>query len=209
MNIKNFIKKHLKKCLLIFSITFLSLLVIGLWYNRLSIIDQNIYNFIIKYKSPFLTFFFKFITYYASGEWFIILCILVFFFYKDKKFKIVIPIYIVGIGLITILMKNIFVRVRPFDLMIIEEVGYSFPSGHSSASIAFYGLVAYLIYKSDWQRYKKILIIVILLLLSLLIGISRIYLGVHYPSDVLAGFMVGIIYFVLFVYIYNIERRVK
>lgn len=209
MNIKKFIKKHLKKILLVFSITFLSLLVIGLWHNRLSAIDQDIYNFIIKLKSPFFTFFFKFITFYASIEWFIILCILVFFFYKDKKFKVIIPIYIIGIALITILMKNIFARVRPVDLMIIEEFGYSFPSGHSSLSIAFYGLVAYLIYKSDLKKYKKVIYVNLLLLLSLLIGISRIYLGVHYPSDVLAGFMVGIIYFVLFVYIYNIERRVK
>jgi len=208
MNIKSFIKKHLKKFLLVFSITFLSLLVIGLWHNRLSVIDQNIYKFIIKLKSPFFTYFFKFITFYASIEWFIILCILVFFFYNDKKFKFIIPIYIIGIALITLLMKNIFVRVRPIDLILIEETGYSFPSGHSSSSLAFYGLIAYLIYKSDLNKYKKLFFIISLLLLSLLIGISRIYLGVHYPSDVLAGFMVGIIYFVLFVYIYNSERRI-
>ena len=206
MNIKRFIKKHLRKILLIFSITILLLLIIFLLHNNLSFIDESVYNVIIKLKSPFFTFFFKFVTFYASIEWFIILSVFIFLFNRNNKLKIVIPIYVFGIALITILMKNIFVRVRPIDLMIIEEIGYSFPSGHSSSSIAFYGLISYFIYKSNIKKYKKIISIGLLLLLSLLIGISRIYLGVHYPTDVLAGFMVGIIYFVIFIYIYNFER---
>ena len=207
MNIKDFFNKNKKIILLITSIFVLIGLIICLLYNRLSFIDESIYNFVIKCKSSFFTFFFTFITFFASVEWFIILCLIILFFYKNKKLKFTLIIYIIIIALITLVLKNIFVRDRPNDLMIILETGYSFPSGHSSFAMAFYGLVSYFIYKSELSKKKKIVFIALLLLLILLIGISRIYLGVHYPSDVLAGFMVGLIYFIIFIYIYDIEAR--
>lgn len=207
MNIKLFLKKHKKKLLLVLSIIVLIFLIICLLYNRLSLIDESIYNMIIKLKSSFMTFFFKFITFYASMEWFLLLSIFLFLFYKNKKKKFIFIIYLIVIGLITLLMKNIFVRIRPNHLMIIFEEGYSFPSGHSSSSMAFYGLIAYFIYKSNLVKNKKILFISLLLILIFLIGISRIYLGVHYPSDVLAGFMVGIIYLIIFIYVYEEVKK--
>lgn len=209
MNIKTFIKRYLKRILLFLCLIGLMVIIYFLFKNKLSAVDKLLYSFISKFKSPILTSFFKFITFFASIEWFIIVGLFLLFFYDDKKIKIIIPIYVIGISLITLLMKNIFVRVRPIELMIIKETGYSFPSGHSSSSIAFYGLLAYLVYKSNLKKWKKISLISLLLLLSLLIGISRIYLGVHYSTDVLAGFMVGIIYFVVFIYVYDFERSLK
>ena len=209
MNIRKFIKYNRKKILLFISIIVLLLTIIGLWYNQLAFIDKYIYNLIIKTKSPFFTFFFQCITFFASIEWFITLGIFVLLFYRKGNFKYVMVIYMICISLITFLMKNLFGRTRPHDLMIIEEIGYSFPSGHSSCAMAFYGLIAYLIFKSDLAKKKKKILIIGLLILIFLIGVSRIYLGVHYPSDVLAGFMVGIIYLIVFAYIYDIEKRYK
>lgn len=202
MNIRN-----KKTILLIISIIILILLIIGLYLNYLSFIDDVIYKFIIGFKTPFLTFFFNFITFFASIEWLVIISIIILLFCKERKLKIGLLIYLLGIALITLLLKNIFIRERPFELMIIFEDGYSFPSGHSSSSMAFYGLLSYLIYKSKLVKYKKVILISSLILLILLIGISRIYLGVHYPSDVLAGFMVGLIYFIMVIYIYNLRKR--
>ena len=96
-------------------------------------------------------------------------------------------------------MKFILQRPRPTEYRIIEETGYSFPSGHSMVSMAFYGLLIYLIYKHIENKYLKWLLISILSLLIILIGFSRIYLGVHYVSDVIAGFLFSIAYLILFI----------
>ena len=110
------------------------------------------------------------------------------------------------VNLITIffsnqLLKRIVERPRPEGFRIVEELGYSFPSGHSMVSMAFYGLFIYFIYEKVKNKYIKWTSIILLTLLIVLIGISRIYLGVHYASDVLAGFLLSISYLGLFTHI--------
>lgn len=96
------------------------------------------------------------------------------------------------------MLKNTLKRPRPIDYRLIEETGYSFPSGHSMASMAFYGLLIYLIYRNVKNKYLKWTLICLLSVLIILIGISRIYLGVHYTSDVLAGFLVSLSYLIIY-----------
>lgn len=81
--------------------------------------------------------------------------------------------------------------------------GYSLPSGHSMVSMAFYGYLIYLIYRHINNKYIKWSLITLLSLLIISIGISRIYLGVHYTSDVLAGFLVAISYLIIYINIIN------
>lgn len=102
-------------------------------------------------------------------------------------------------GLLNQILKNIVQRPRPTEFRMIDESGYSFPSGHSMASAAFYGFLIYLVYKKVKNKKLKITIITLLSLLIILIGISRIYLGVHYTSDVLAGFFVSISYLTIYI----------
>jgi undecaprenyl-diphosphatase len=90
-------------------------------------------------------------------------------------------------------LKTIFARMRPDDVItLINQGGYAFPSGHSAASMAFYGMLLFLVQTRMEDRKKANALSVVLILLIALIGPSRIYLGVHYPTDVLAGWAEGI-----------------
>ena len=202
-------RRILRLILLSISVIIFTFIAIFLILDKLNNFDLSVYNFIIKYKSNFLTGFFKLITFFASTEWLICLLLGILIINKFSKISIMLLIYVGIIALINIVLKNIFLRIRPLDLMIINETGYSFPSGHSTMSLALYGLVAYLVYKSNYQKNIKVLLISLLFLLSFLIGLSRIYLGVHYASDVLAGFMLAICYFCIFTNIYKIGKEVQ
>jgi len=78
------------------------------------------------------------------------------------------------------------------------ESTFSFPSGHSMAAMTFYGFLIYMIYKSNMSKTFKILLISLLSILILSIGVSRIYIGVHYFSDVITGFLCSIIIIYLY-----------
>ena len=97
-------------------------------------------------------------------------------------------------------LKQIFQRPRPIEYRIINESGYSLPSGHSMISMAFYGYLIYLIYKNVKNEHLKRCLILFLSILIISIGISRIYLGVHYTSDVLAGFLAAISYLIIYIF---------
>ena len=110
------------------------------------------------------------------------------------------PIYPLDGGRI---LKYILQRPRPTEFRIIEETGYSFPSGHSMVSLAFYGYLIYLIYKYINNKHLKRTLIIILSVLICIIGVSRIYLGVHYTSDVLGGFLISFAYLIIYIELVN------
>ncbi|MGM7635152.1 phosphatase PAP2 family protein [Bacillus sp. Hm123] len=94
-------------------------------------------------------------------------------------------------GAFNSLLKEAFRRQRPEILRLIEQGGYSFPSGHSMGSFIFYGAIAFLLFELLRHRWAKVVGTVAAFGLILLIGLTRIYLGVHYPSDVIGGFTIG------------------
>jgi undecaprenyl-diphosphatase len=121
---------------------------------------------------------------------------------NDKKKASLISINLILVFLINTLIKWIVHRPRPDEIMrLIEESGYSFPSGHSMISMAFYGYITYLIYKHVKDKKKRTIYCLLLLFLIFMIGLSRIYLGVHYLSDVLGGFALSVSYLMIFIII--------
>ena len=145
----------------------------------------------------------KFITNFGGAIFVISLTTILFFVIKDKKIGISI---IANLGIVTILnqiIKFIMQRPRPTEFRIIEETGYSFPSGHSMVSLAFYGYLIYLIYKYINNKHLKRTLIIILSILICIIGVSRIYLGVHYTSDVLGGFLISLAYLIIYIELVN------
>ena len=112
-----------------------------------------------------------------------------------------------GVYLSVLILKEIIQRVRPDEIyMKVHKTSFSFPSGHSSVSMFFYLTLIYLINTSVKNKWAKIFIYAFLILWILSVGLSRIYLGVHYPSDVLGGYLVGIFAFLLF-YLYSQKIR--
>ena len=145
-----------------------------------------------------MTTIFKIITSFAGIKFMILACIIVLFLKKLKHIRYFIILNIFNDIVLNNILKLIFKRERPFDLMIIEETGYSFPSGHTMVAAIFYGFIIYLVNKSKYKKKTKTIINTILSLLILLIGISRIYLGVHYATDVIASYLISASYLIIF-----------
>ena len=189
-------KKLLKKILfIILTLIFIAILYLVLKYDS-NIFDKKGYGFISNYISDTNTTIAKIFTFLGSTLFITILCVLSLFFKKYRVTIISNTLIVVGISQA---LKFIIRRSRPLDIALIKETGFSFPSGHSMVSAAFYGLIIYLIYKSKLKKQLKILLIVLFSLIILNIGLSRIYLGVQYTTDVFAGFILAAIHLILFV----------
>jgi membrane-associated phospholipid phosphatase len=123
------------------------------------------------------------------------------FIKKHKWYTIKIPVIAISSVALMFLLKTIFNRQRP-DLPLLREAkGLSFPSGHAFMSVTFYGLLIYIVWQTVKNKWVKWILIIVLILLIHLIGFSRIYLRVHYPSDVLAGFATGFLWLVISIWI--------
>ena len=199
-NWKEYIKKNLK-CVVLF------ICLVGFLALTEDVFNKEIMQGdIIGYKmistfliSDFVTPIAKFITNFGGAIFLSIATIALLVLIKNKKIGLSIFSNIVIITILNQLLKRILRRPRPTEFRIVEETGYSFPSGHSMVSMAFYGYLIYLIYRYIKNKYIKWSLIVLLSILICLIGISRIYLGVHYTSDVLGGFLLSISYLVVYI----------
>lgn len=198
--IKEFTEKNLKWIILFLCLVGFLALAEDVFHKEIMSGDIIGYNIISKFLiSDFVTPIAKFITNFGGAIFLIILTIVLFLVIKNKKIGASIFSNLVIVTVLNQLLKNILQRPRPTEFRIIEETGYSFPSGHSMISMAFYGYLIYLIYKYVKNKYVKWISIVLLGILICSIGISRIYLGVHYTSDVLGGFLISVSYLVIYI----------
>ncbi|QMV45114.1 phosphatase PAP2 family protein [Cohnella cholangitidis] len=108
-----------------------------------------------------------------------------------------------GSSLLNHLLKDFFQRERPNIHRLVEETGYSFPSGHSMAAFALYGAFVYLLWKRVKSGRGRALLVALGAILVVGIGISRIYLGVHYPSDVAGGYLASWVWLGLMIEVFR------
>lgn len=202
--IKELVIKNLKWIVLFICIIGFIELAEDVFHKEIMQGDIIGYKIISTYLiSDFATPIAQFITNFGGAAFLIGSAILLLVVIKNKKIGISICSNLVIATGLNVLLKNILQRPRPTEYRLIDESGYSFPSGHSMISMAFYGFVIYLIYKYVKNKYLKWSLITILSILIVSIGISRIYLGVHYTSDVLAGFLIAISYLVIYTGVVN------
>ena len=195
------IMKNKKRYILLFLCLILFCIILTNVLNgKIQNFDSNIYSLIRSIASKSMDTFFRIITRFGDEEVLILIAISCLIFIKNRKIGGSIVINLAGIGLINYLLKEMIQRPRPpIELKMVEESSFSFPSGHAMASVAFYGLFIYYIYKYVKNKTIKNIVCTILSVLIFLVGVSRIYLGVHYASDVLAGYLFSIVYLIIYI----------
>jgi undecaprenyl-diphosphatase len=156
-------------------------------------LDVTVRAFIHGLANPALTSAMKFVT-QLGGGWFLypLGALVVFALYSSgrRRDAALFTVAVLGANIVDEGMKLVFHRARPeawFDYPLPPT--YSFPSGHSFVSFCFYYALAEILIRDDWSRSRRLAVWTAAALLTLAIGFSRVYLGVHYPTDVLAGYL--------------------
>lgn len=196
------INKYLKFFILLLALCIFMYIAINVFQDKIFTWDSTIYNFLMQSRNIKLNEMVILLT-ELGGFWVITILTIVLLITLKKKQKIMVISNVIIITILNQVLKIVFMRPRPEIMRLIEEQGYSFPSGHSMVSTAFYGLLIYLIYKNVKNKYIKYTLCTILSILILIIGLSRIYLGVHYASDVIGGFCFSIAYLIIFIKIFK------
>lgn len=179
----------------------LSLLLLLLFFKILSevltkdilFIDTTLLNFIYSFRGPLLTPIMHFMS-FLGGELMLLSTALIVVFLAFKKYKkeaIFFAIAVLAGYIFNTLLKQLLKIPRPDIDPIVISGSYSFPSGHAMNSLIFYGLLSYFIFHFTRNRGLSLLVATFSIIVVLSIGFSRLYLGIHYPSDVIGGFLAG------------------
>lgn len=199
-------KKISKKKIIFCSVIFLMLILVTIimLIDKDMIIDEAIYNFIFNCRCKFLDNYFTFVIHFGDTL-FILGFVLLFALVCRNINGLFLLISTGNSAILTLIFKQIFLRTRPEHLRLIEQGGYSFPSGHAMVSVCVYGYLLVLALQIK-NKVLKYIVVSLLFILIVSIGISRIYVGVHYPTDVIAGYLLGTIEVVLLMDVLHIYK---
>ncbi|UYZ21235.1 phosphatase PAP2 family protein [Mesobacillus jeotgali] len=174
----------------LFGFIFMSYLVQA---EHLLVFDQVVIDAVQGLEAEGLTAAMKFFTYIGSLKFIVILTIPIFlflFYVLRHRLEILVFLSVVYITpILNRLLKLYFHRERPDFHRLIEIGGYSFPSGHAMNAFSFYSILAFLLWRNVPTWLGRVTIIILSTFMILAIGLSRVYLGVHYPSDIIGGFL--------------------
>jgi undecaprenyl-diphosphatase len=161
-------------------------------------VDALVLHLCIALRTPFLVQVFLVVTELGSPQTITLItvgAVIIFAHQRRWRDALALLVSVVGSSLVTDSIKELVGRARPGELVrVYNEVGYSFPSGHATAAVALYGFIAYILWRDYRSHLDHRITLSIAAILILAIGFSRIYLGEHYSSDVIGGYVVGALF---------------
>lgn len=157
--------------------------------------DASIIGFVQGLETPWLTMMMKIFTWIGSGYVVapiaLIGFIVLYFVLHYRQQALLLVTVVAGSVIFNSLLKHYFKRERPEIHRILDANGFSFPSGHSMMAFALYAIIAFIAWRNVQTWISRIVLLLFTAFMILIIGISRVYLGVHYPSDIVGGFLVS------------------
>ena len=181
--------------------------------NELTGIDKSVTEYIISFRSEALTNYFTFATDLGDRYAYIVITVFLagYYFFKQRSWKFILQTTLVLLlaTFSNIVLKRVFNRARPTLDHLVTVNTLSYPSGHSMSAMAFYGFLIYLCLRYNMRTWLKVVLVFVLVITILSIGISRIYLGVHFPTDVAAGFVGGLIWVAFCAVVFNVFELLR
>jgi undecaprenyl-diphosphatase len=163
--------------------------------EQLTVFDNQVVDYMSGLRDPELTNIMLFVTNLGSTLAIVLISLLVIagmWLTKHRHHISHLVISIISAGVFTYAFKQLFARARPeLANALVEELNFSFPSGHTLIAICFYGVLIYFLVHETRPMWIKVLVFILGSALIVVIGISRIYLGVHWPTDVLGSLLLG------------------
>lgn len=208
---ENSTKKKLLLAGLVGVLPFLAIAIIGYFdWSRITTLDYQIGSFFYGLRAPMRTSVITIVTHIGDSITLVaitgIVSLLLFILKKWRTALWYGFMVAFGPGALNFLIKEFYARVRPIHIEhLVEQSGYSFPSGHSMGSMVVLGGIAFLLFRVLHSKQIKWLVGILISILILTIGLTRIYLGVHYPSDIVAGFSLGFFWLCLSVAVYGLK----
>lgn len=175
-------------------------------------LELQFINYVQQFMTPALTVETKLVTASGSSKFYFWASFVIcgWYLYSRQKHRLYLYLVcLIGSGVLNQTLKHIFERVRPDILPVIHAGGYSFPSGHAMGAICFYGILAYFAGLGLRNKLLRWLLMLTAGFYILLIGLSRVYLGVHYPTDVLAGYAAGAVWLWCCITLHRIFRKYR
>lgn len=166
--------------------------------NELTTFDESVTEYVLSFRNDTLTSYFKFCTEMGDRYAYMVITLVLaaYYYIKRRSWKFIAQTAIVLIlaTLSNVGLKKVINRSRPELDHLVSVNTLSYPSGHSMSAMAFYGFLIYLCIRHKMSQPLRTVVIALLVFIILSIGVSRIYLGVHFPSDVAAGFVGGLLW---------------
>jgi undecaprenyl-diphosphatase len=206
-NLMNTLRNQ-RTALLVLSLSLICFLLIAFLRSNFSAVDANVNSWAVSIQSPAFTQIARFIRYGfgITALSIVTALITVYLFYRHYRNEaLLLAGAMLGEFLIVAILKRLIDATRPLN-GILQETGFSFPSGHATAAVVFLGLLTYFIWQHFTSRNAKVLSGIFLVLISLVVGFSRIYLNVHWLSDVLGAYALGIFWLTFSIVAFRLQK---
>ncbi|WP_162805793.1 phosphatase PAP2 family protein [Sporosarcina sp. PTS2304] len=174
--------------------------------------DDPIIDVVQGMEAPWLTTIMKTFTTIGSTTIVVLLSLsaLAILFWKKHRAQAVLLVSVIaGTGILNQVLKFIFKRERPDFHRLIDIGGFSFPSGHTMMAFSLYTILAYIVWRNLQFTWSRTLVVIVAVFMTSMIAVSRIYLGVHFPSDIVGGVLASALWLISSIAMYHRFQRKK